>query len=206
MFATDPDPKECRVLLFRHGESVSNKRNYFAGWTDVDLTERGRNQATKLAHRIADIEIDAAYASTLQRATETAEIVVESHDINVTSIDAIKERSYGVLEGRPKSEERAFRDPSGPNRSEWHPPEGESRSDVADRVFPAIEGIADDHSGDTVVIVAHGGVNRTILAGLISGDPMWGHQIAQENTSFNVLTRSDSWSLQRVNDTAHLHP
>lgn len=204
MPVADTGSDGCRVLLFRHAESVSNEQNRFAGRTDVELTDRGRKQAARLADRIEEIEIDAAYASTLQRARETAEIVAEPHGLNVTTVDAIKERSYGVLEGRPKSEESEFRDPSGSNRSEWRPPEGESRSDVADRVLPAVEGIADDHGGDTVAIVAHGGVNRTILAGLASGDPMWGHRIEQGNTSFNVLTRVDGWSVQQVNDTAHL--
>lgn len=204
MAAAEPITEACRVLLFRHGESVSNEQERFAGHTDVELTERGRTQAAKLAERVKRSDIDSVYASTLQRAVETAEIVAEPHSLAVTPIDELKERSFGVLEGRAKSAEDTFRDPSGPNRSEWCPPEGESRADVADRVLPVIDRIADDHGGDTIAVVAHGGVNRTILAGLASGDCMWGHRISQANTSFNVLTRADSWTVQRINDTAHL--
>ena len=88
MSVAAPAPNECRVLLFRHAESVSNEGNRFAGRTDVELTERGRAQAEKLADRIAKTEIDAAYASTLQRATKTAEIVADPHGLDVTPVSA----------------------------------------------------------------------------------------------------------------------
>lgn len=200
----DPDSEECHLILARHAESVSNADGFFAGQTDVGLTDDGRTQAAALGERLRGVAFDAAYSSTLQRAEETAAIAVEPHDLDVTTVPELSERSFGVLEGKDKTAESEYRDPSTTNRSEWQPPEGENREDVADRVLPAIERLAEAHVGETIFVVAHGEVNRTVVASLASGDIAWGHRIEQENTALNVFSYNGSWTIDRINDAAHL--
>lgn len=204
MELSDPGPEGCRLVLARHAQSVSNAEGFFAGQTDVGLTENGRAQAAALGERLRGIAFGAAYASTLTRAEETARIAVEPYDLDVETLPELRERCFGVLEGKDKSEETEYRDPGTTDRSEWRPPEGENRDDVADRVLPVIERLAIEHRGETILVVAHGEVNRTVVASLASGDAAWGHRIEQENTALNVLSYTGSWTVDRVNDAAHL--
>ncbi|ELY48660.1 histidine phosphatase family protein [Natronorubrum bangense] len=198
---TDDD---LRLLLVRHGESIYNEQNRLAGRTDVELNARGKRQAKALAERFRDTELDTVYSSSLSRALETATIASEPHGIDITTVDTLCERSFGRLEERHKPAVERSRAETNVNRSEWCPPGGETRQDVADRVVPFVERLIDEHRGEVVMIVAHSGVNKTLLAALTSGDCMWGHRIAQNNTALNVLEYNGSWTLERVNDTAHL--
>ena len=70
------------VVLMRHGESEANFENYWTGWLDVSLTEKGQEQARKAGEKIknAQIEFDAAFTSVLKRASLTCQIILEESD------------------------------------------------------------------------------------------------------------------------------
>jgi 2,3-bisphosphoglycerate-dependent phosphoglycerate mutase len=101
-----------KVVLLRHGESTWNKENRFTGWTDVDLSERGREEALEAGRLLKEggYVFDIAYTSVLRRAIRTlwtALDVMDSMWIPVTKHWRLNERHYGALQGLNKAETAA---------------------------------------------------------------------------------------------------
>jgi 2,3-bisphosphoglycerate-dependent phosphoglycerate mutase len=101
-----------RLVLLRHGESTWNKENRFTGWTDVDLSDAGREEALKAGHLLKDdgYVFDVAYTSVLKRAIRTLGITLDVLDlmwIPVAKNWRLNERHYGALQGLNKAETAA---------------------------------------------------------------------------------------------------
>jgi 2,3-bisphosphoglycerate-dependent phosphoglycerate mutase len=101
-----------KLVLLRHGESQWNLENRFTGWTDVDLTEQGRQEARAAGELLRNegFEFDIAYASVLKRAIRTLWIALEAMDrmwLPVVHSWRLNERHYGALQGLNKSETAA---------------------------------------------------------------------------------------------------
>ena len=98
-----------KLVLLRHGESQWNLDNRFTGWTDVDLTEKGENEAHKAGRLIKDnnISFNTVHTSVLKRANRTMEICLDAMGIKNAEISydwRLNERHYGALQGLNKSE------------------------------------------------------------------------------------------------------
>ncbi len=98
-----------KVVLLRHGESVWNKENRFTGWTDVDLSEKGLEEAKKAGKQLLKdgYTFDVAFTSVLKRAIRTLWLVQDGMDlmwIPVRRSWRLNERHYGALQGLNKSE------------------------------------------------------------------------------------------------------
>ena len=158
-----------RLLLARHGQSVSNAVRRFQGVQDVPLSELGRRQAEALAGAFGQRRIAAVYSSPLQRARHTAELVAAAVQAPLRSVDDLRELSLGEWEGCTVEEVEArpgnpyacwVRDPVGSL-----PPGGEPLADVQGRVVRALAEIERAHpNGDDVLVVCHGGVISAYLA------------------------------------------
>lgn len=101
-----------KLVLCRHGQSDWNLKNLFTGWTDVDLTEKGIEEATTAGRQLRElgIEFDIAYTSVLKRAIRTLWIVLDEMDrmwIPVIRDWRLNERHYGALQGLNKAETAA---------------------------------------------------------------------------------------------------
>ena len=101
-----------RLVLLRHGESDWNRENRFTGWTDVDLSEKGRGEAREAGRLMAaeKFEFDVAYTSVLKRAVRTLWIALDEMDllwIPVHRSWRLNERHYGALQGLNKAETAA---------------------------------------------------------------------------------------------------
>src|SRR5205085_6996322 len=101
-----------RVVLLRHGESTWNKENRFTGWHDVDLTDRGREEAREAGRLLKEggYIFDVAFTSVLKRAIKTLGIALDTLDqlwIPVTKSWKLNERHYGALQGLNKAETAA---------------------------------------------------------------------------------------------------
>lgn len=97
------------LVLLRHGESVWNKENLFTGWTDVELSEKGREEAASAGRMIRDegMDFDVCFTSFLKRAIHTQQIVLDEMDrawLPVIKSWKLNERHYGALQGLNKSE------------------------------------------------------------------------------------------------------
>jgi len=98
-----------KIVLLRHGESTWNKENRFTGWTDVDLTEKGRSEAVNAGRLLKDsgFAFDLAFTSVLKRAIRTLWITLEELDrmwIPIQHSWRLNERHYGALQGLNKAE------------------------------------------------------------------------------------------------------
>jgi 2,3-bisphosphoglycerate-dependent phosphoglycerate mutase len=101
-----------KLVLMRHGESQWNLENRFTGWTDVDLTETGREQARKAGELLKKegYTFDLAYTSVLKRAIRTLWIALDAMDAMYTPVGVnwrLNERHYGALQGLNKAETAA---------------------------------------------------------------------------------------------------
>lgn len=101
-----------KLVLIRHGESVWNKENRFTGWKDVDLSEKGREEAQSAGEllKTEGFEFDLAYTSVLKRAIRTLNIILDEMDtmwLPVIKNWRLNERHYGNLQGLNKAETAA---------------------------------------------------------------------------------------------------
>ena len=101
-----------KVVLIRHGESVWNKENRFTGWSDVDLSEKGNEEALKAGEQLKKdgFTFDLAYTSVLKRAIKTLWNVLNTMDLSWVTVVKnwrLNERHYGALQGLNKAETAA---------------------------------------------------------------------------------------------------
>jgi len=162
------------LVLVRHGESEWNKLNLFTGWRDVELSQRGVEEARKAgrALRAEGLRFDIGFTSALKRAQHTLDIILEElgqTGIPIERDEALNERDYGELAGLNKDDartrwgeeqvhiwRRSFDTP---------PPGGESLKDTAERVLPYYEAKILPHlkAGKSVIISAHGNSLRALI-------------------------------------------
>ena len=152
-----------RIIAVRHGETAWNVDARIQGQLDIALNENGRWQAQRLARSLAASEPMAAiYSSDLLRARDTAESIAQAAGLVLVTETGLRERSFGRFEGKTFVEIEASwpadtsrwraRDP------DWAPPGGESLATVRERVLQTTHALAARHTGEQIVLVAHGGV------------------------------------------------
>ena len=185
--------KNARLILVRHGETDWNKAGRFQGQIDIPLNENGRRQAAAARDFLKDIPIDRAWSSTLSRPTETAQIILEAHpDVPLTQIDGLVEIGHGVWEGKLESE---IREDWSELLDTWklapetvQMPEGETIQDVWARSVRSWGEIADElKPEETVLVVAHDAVNKTILCDLLGLTPADIWAVKQGNGGVTVV-------------------
>src|SRR6184192_4579477 len=93
-----------RVFMVRHGATVLSAEDRFAGATNVELSDEGREQTRRLAERLSDEKITAVYASPLGRTVETAQILAAPHKLEVQTRDGFREISHGRWEQMTRRE------------------------------------------------------------------------------------------------------
>ncbi len=93
---------ECKnsFIVLRHGQSIFNKNKILAGWTDVPLSDEGREEAVNMSKKLLGISFDKVISSDLERAVETRNIICKQIDYNKEFIQScmLKERNYGILQ------------------------------------------------------------------------------------------------------------
>ena len=160
------------LVLIRHGESQWNLENRFTGWTDVPLTEKGREEARRAAQKIRHIRFDTAYTSVLRRAEETLDIVLRGigqTTLPIVRDQALNERHYGDLQGLNKAEtaEKYGAEQVHIWRRSYDvaPPGGESLQDTAARTLPYFKRHIEPDlgAGKNVLVSAHGNSLRSIV-------------------------------------------
>jgi len=163
-----------KLILIRHGQSLWNLENRFTGWIDVPLTPKGEDEARQAAAKIKEIAVEVAYTSALSRAQETLRVIMLANGLGVPVIrdQALNERDYGDLSGLNKAETAAKYGDEQVHT--WRrsydvaPPGGESLKDTRDRTLPFFERaiMGDVRQGKSVLVVAHGNSNRSIVMAL----------------------------------------
>lgn len=190
------------VYLMRHGAILQRHPRRFVGQTDFPLIEEGRVQAALWRESLADLPFTAAVTSDLTRCRETAAIVLDGRDVPVRCDPRLREILLGGWEGLtveevheqfPGAYERRGCDLSG-----FHPQGGESFFDVQKRALAAIDELAD--LPGNVLVVAHGGVNRTLLCHALGVPLDHLFRLGQQYCGLNILSVAhDCWRVEAVN-------
>lgn len=199
-----------RVFLVRHGDTVLSAEDRFAGETDVELSEKGREEARRLAQRLQGEKIVAVYASPLGRTVETARIIAEPHRLQVQTCDGFREISHGHWEGMKRHEvEEKFPE----EMAEWEkdpytfaPAGGESGLAVTARALPALIDLVRKHPGENILVVSHKATIRLLLSSLLGFDPRrYRDNLDQKPAALNIVDFRDPTRarLTLFNDTSH---
>lgn len=163
-----------KIYIVRHGETPWNKKKLIQGQQDIPLNDYGRELAKKTGEGLKDVPFDRVFSSPLQRAYETAEILIEGRNLPIETDDRLKEIKFGAAEGRNIIEARADKnDPIGnffDSPADYQPVEGGETFDqvrergmefLKERILPL------ENQCENVLMVAHACIIRSIVSGIL---------------------------------------
>lgn len=201
---------KTRIFLIRHGETLWNRDQLCQGFTDVELSETGIEQAHRLGRYLAKlISLSAVYASDLARAKKTGQIIAEKQLLTVQTDHRLRELNQGELEGknlmRMLEEHPALLEKWMNAPKEVTMPGGESLPQLQERAWQAFSQIVQRHEGDHLAIVAHNLCNVTILAKLLGIDLNHFRVLKQHSAALNEIELGPRGPvIIRLNDTHFL--
>ncbi|MDE2417421.1 MAG: histidine phosphatase family protein [Burkholderiales bacterium] len=202
-----------RIIAVRHGETAWNVDTRIQGQLDIDLNDKGRWQAQRVAQALADETIHRVYSSDLTRAHATARAIAHrtSHPAarEVQLHTGLRERGFGTFEGQtwadiethwPEESRRwRQRDPH------FAPPGGETPLQLRERVARTVAELAAQHLGEQIVLVAHGGVMDILYRLATNQDLSAPRTWELGNTAINrLLWTPEAMTLVGWADTRHL--
>lgn len=199
-----------RVFLVRHGATVLSAEDRFAGATDVELSQEGREQTRRLAQRLREEDVAAVYASPMGRTVETARILAEPHGCEVQTRDGLREISHGRWETMTRREvEERFPEEA----AEWEndpytfaPQGGESGLAVTARALPVLVEVVRANAGTTILVVSHKATIRLLISSLLGFDARrYRDNLDLKPASLNIVDFKDPTRarLTLFNDTSH---
>lgn len=198
-----------KLILVRHGRTLWNSTGRFQGQSDIQLSKEGLEQAKTLADNFPVEHIDKVYSSNLSRAFVTGKTIADKFNVPIIADEQLREISFGLWEGLtydqihdkwPKEIDGMFDRPDLASM-----PEGESFPEVQARAIKALNKIIADNQDKTIVVTAHGGILRTILAHALHMPLRYIWTLRQDNTAVNIVTYySDKATVELINGTAHL--
>lgn len=181
----------CRVYLIRHGEVANASEFRFNGHFDVELSPHGAEQIRKVSVQLKDKPVSAVYSSNLRRTHVGACIVAEPHGCAPITHPELREIRMGNWEGLTAGEiESKFPgqlEQRLKNVETFYADQGESFGQLRDRVLPKLREIVNSNMGKTIVIMAHGGVNRVILAHALGIPAQNIFGIKQDYAAVNII-------------------
>ncbi|OGB69533.1 histidine phosphatase family protein [Malikia spinosa] len=152
-----------RILALRHGETTWNQDKRLQGHLDIPLNPRGYWQAARAADALREEAIAAVYSSDLERAHQTASAIATALAMDVRTHSGLRERHFGDFQGKTWTE-LELEEPEATLAWRTRVPDfapgggGETLLQLRERIESTINEIAARHSGEQIVIVAHGGV------------------------------------------------
>ena len=198
-----------QVIIIRHGQTHWNLKLIRQGHLDSPLTEKGIAQAKALGERLMRESFTTLYSSDLGRAVQTAQMIAQATGHKIVTDARLRERHLGIFQGlngdelREKyPEEYRLHRTVGPS---YVIPGGESvQQQVARNVDYLVE-IAEKHSGETIVVVTHGGVLSGFFRHALSIPLEAPRRFEFMNASLNVFAyEAGNWMLRTWGDVSHL--
>lgn len=180
--------------IVRHGQTDWNLKGVLHGGNaNTSLNTTGKQQAQELAEVLQQIHFDAIFASDLDRAVQTAEIIAKDRDLTIKTAKALREKSYGSYEGRDRQAVKeelkhlfdAVEKLSDEEKMKFKIyQDGESDAEAVERFMRHLREIAIAYPGKTILIASHGGIMRYLLIklGWASYDELATHGI--KNAAF----------------------
>ena len=199
-----------RIIAVRHGETAWNVDARIQGQLDIQLNDTGRWQARRVGRALMAEQLAAVYSSDLGRAHETARAIGEAAGIPVVAHTGLRERRFGMFEGKTFDEIHANWPEHALNWKkripEWTPPEGgESLLQLRERVSRTVADLAARHRGEQIAVVAHGGVLDALYR-IATGQEVNSPRTWQlPNGAINrLLWTPEGFTLVGWSDTQHL--
>jgi probable phosphoglycerate mutase len=162
-------------VLVRHGQSHWNELKLIQGQSDeAQLTPKGREQAREAVANLREYSFDAIVTSDLARARETAEVIASALDLTIAMTAQLRERSFGVYEGRPLKElpaSLAGIEGGIVTDEDAHPEGGESLRALYARAGTFVDMLHQERPDERLLLVTHGGTIRALRA-YCEGRPM----------------------------------
>jgi len=195
-----------RLIMVRHGETVENHEGVINGHGPGRLTERGREQARKLALRLKDEEIDVVYSSDLQRSKETTKEITKFHQAPVYYAPELREMNCGILEGKPLKDFSEYRGQNGSLNPEFKPEYGESLREMKERAKRFLNKLLEEYEGKTVLVSSHGGFIKMLFRILLKKPIEETIQLEVSNACVNIIEvgENSEIKLNKINCTSHL--
>jgi broad specificity phosphatase PhoE len=200
------------LYLIRHGATEANLAippRIQGRRHNPPLARLGVRQSEATRDFLAIRPIDHCYSSPLLRAMQTATIVAAPHGMAPQPLDALTECDVGRWEGLDWQTVR-YLDAEGHQRFHANPgqfgyPDGESFEDVYRRVAPVLDGLLEQHAGQSILVVGHHIVNRTYLAGLLGLSTDQARQVKLDNCGISVVYREGhETTITTLNAAFHL--
>lgn len=197
-----------KLYIVRHGQTEENVSQTIQGHQPGRLTEVGHEQARRVAHRLSEIRFDAIYSSDLGRVVETARYIMQFQEAPIVYDPLLRERGAGVYEGHPRQLLWDAEAQSGMAQIEFRPEGGESFLDLQARIDAFVGMGRRRHSGETILIVSHGGWNRQLLGQAMNRSIADSLDISQINTCVNIVEtpEEDRYTIHLINCVSHLGP
>ena len=200
---------KLRLFVIRHGETAWSRERRFAGARDVPLAPEGLRQCEAVATALAPQVVTAVYASPLERARASAEVIAKPHRLSVEVEPAFAEMAFGEWEGLTR-DEVAARFPAA--YEQWrHAPHllriagGETVADVAGRAHAGLEELRATHAGETVVLVSHAIVTRLLVLDALGLGPERLWTVDAAPAGITEIEYEPGWAtVHRMNTLAHL--
>ncbi|WP_048601745.1 histidine phosphatase family protein [Rubeoparvulum massiliense] len=198
-----------RLTIVRHGESLGNVQRVLQGQQDYPLTERGKQQADKVARRLVKEPFDVILSSDLTRAYDTALAIAKYHRLPVIKMKELREFQWGILEGLTQGEVvEQYPDLVDEDwgNSGLHGVEG--REAIRQRARLVINLLLDEYLHDRVCLVSHGGFINALIMELLNIEWDGAVPFAFHNTSVSQVQfyTEERFRILYLNDTSHLGP
>ena len=193
----------------RHSNTELNCGERYWGHSDVELSAAGLRQAERLRDRLATEKIDTIYSSDLQRASVTAKIIASRHQLDIITCAELQEINFGELEGltfdeisRLYPEVAKLREARSPKLKY---PGGESPDQFNNRVSKFLGRLENHAPEETILVVAHSGVLRTLVCQLLGIGLRYRWQFRLDLASLSIIeTYPQEAILSLLNDVSHL--
>ena len=200
-----------QLIIVRHGETEWNIAGIRQGHLDSKLTEKGVAQAKALGQRLGRERFSTLYSSDLGRAIQTAREIADVTGHEIVTDSRLRERHLGIFQGlnaeeitKKYPEERRLFRTQGPDSVI---PEGESMRQQVERNVAYLNDLAHKHTGETIVVVTHGGVVSGFFRHTLSIPLDAPRRFEFVNAGLNVFIHEEqNWLLLTWGDVSHLAP
>lgn len=198
-----------KLYITRHGETEWNVQKRMQGWQDSSLTEKGKENATRLGKSLQNIKFDAVYASTSPRAVDTAKLITGEQNVTIVTNDQLREIHMGEWEGKTHEEIKQMYPEQHHHfwgdTERYEPIGGETFDELMQRVISMFNMIVSKHESGNVLIVTHTVFLKGLLL-LVKGKAitnMWDPPFLH-GTSLTVLeVDGDQYHIHLEGDTSH---
>lgn len=200
-------PPDLRLLLVRHGETLSNREMRYLGSSDEPLSAAGVEQADRVAAALAALRVDLVYASPLIRATDTGRKIAAARGVELGIEPRLREQCFGRWEGLTRAE---VMEKEREALLRWEadlgeaPPDGESLRSVQERMLDLTGELAQGHPGAWIALVSHVGPIKALLCAALGAPLATARRMFLDPATLSVVDWGDRPVVRLFNDHSHL--